>query len=178
MKIQCNFLKKDLQWLRYVHIKIISNSRVRRKKSTLTPTPQKKQKPKKRGGKKAIGLPKFMFIQHMYNYFDAYLPLQKLARKLWKQESEKRARTLRKRKAWLNTLVRASTHSYGPVAPPTALPASFVTRTPATAVQQQARGKTYPKKKKKSKREREPRVDSYAWWKRKERKQKEKVGYF
>ncbi len=39
-------------------------------------------------------------------------------------------------------------------APPTALPASFVTRTPARAVQQQGSGKTYPEKRRKSKRER------------------------
>ncbi len=63
----------------------------------------------------------------MYNYFDAYLPLQKLARKLWKQESEKRARTLHKRKARQNTYftVRASTHSYGLVAPTDRSPRVF-----------------------------------------------------
>ncbi len=43
--------KKDLQWLRYVHIKIISNIRVKKKKSPLTPTPPEKTKTKKKGEK-------------------------------------------------------------------------------------------------------------------------------
>ncbi len=160
---------------------MISNNRVRRKNPP-SRSPPRKNKNQKKGGKKGNRSPHiYVHTQHMYNYFDAYLPLLKLARKLGKQESEKRAGTLRKRKAWLNTYftVRAShplLWSGGP--PPTALPASFVTRTPARAVQQQGSGKTYPKKRRKSKREREPRVDSYAWGKRKERKQKEKVGYF
>jgi hypothetical protein len=68
-----------------------------------------------------------MYIQHMYNYFHAYLPLQKLAGKLGKQESEKRARTLRKRKAWLNSYftIQASTHSHGLVAPTDRSPRVF-----------------------------------------------------
>ncbi len=106
-----------------------------------------------------------MYIQHMYNYFDAYLPPQKLARKLWKQESEKRARTLGKRKAWQITYftVRASsTHSYGLVAPTDRSPRVFCHAHSCKSSAAAGERKNLPQNKRKRKREREPRVDSYA----------------
>jgi hypothetical protein len=157
--------------------KIINNIRVRRKNPPSPPPPRKNQNQKKWGKKKAIGLPKFM-----YNYFDDYLPLQKLARKLWKQESEKRAHTLRKRKAWQNIYftVRASTHSYGLVAPTDRSPRVFCHAHSCKSSAAAGERKNLPPQKKEKGRERENQGSTamHDGKEKKGRKQKEKVGYF